>query len=420
MKTLYIDCGMGAAGDMLTAALLELIPDPDGFIAELNGFGLERVHYARSTTVKCGVQGTSVSVKVDGVEESEQRSERKRSRRQSSDDHRHEHHSEDHRHEHHYHRHHQDFGMARIRRIASGLTVSDRVKKDIVAVYTLIAEAESAVHGVSVPEIHFHEVGSRDAIADVMAVSVLMERLAPDEVVVSPVCTGSGDVKCEHGTLPVPAPATARILKGVPIYSGSIRGELCTPTGAALLVYFADRFGEMPLMEPEAVGYGMGKRDYERANCVRAILGETGDLRDTVSVLSCCVDDMTAEDIGFAMDRLYEGGAREVYTAAIGMKKNRPGTLIRVICSTEDRERMAGLLFRHTTTLGVREAETARYILNRTTQTRDTPFGAVRVKISSGYGVTREKPEYDDLARIAGERGISLAEVRALLKEDGR
>ena len=411
MKTLYIDCGMGAAGDMLTAALTELLPDPDAFMRELNALGLTGVEYRRESVVKCGIRGSGITVKIDGAEEGDSRSDKKRGRlRRTQEDQKQRHH--------HTHRHHHDAGLQRIRRIVGGLPVSDKVKDDVLAVYGRIAEAESAVHGVPVEEVHFHELGARDAIADVTAVSMLMERIAPDEVIVSPVCTGSGEVECAHGVLPVPAPATARILLGAPVYGGSIVGELCTPTGAALLMHFADRFGDMPLMKTSAVGYGMGKRDYDRANCIRVLLGESDRLRDAVSVLSCCVDDMTAEDIGFAMERLYDGGAREVYTAAVGMKKNRPGTLIRVICTPEDKERMAALLFRHTTTLGVRETETARYILDRETQSKNTPFGAVRVKNASGYGVTREKPEYDDLARIAVEHDISMAEARALLREE--
>ena len=293
------------------------------------------------------------------------------------------------------------------------------MRADIRAVYGLIAEAESRVHGVPVTDIHFHEVGTLDAVADVTAVCLLMHRLAPDEVVVSPVHVGCGTVRCAHGILPVPAPATAELLRGIPIYGGSVEGELCTPTGAALLRHFADRFGPMPGMTLRAVGYGMGTKDFERANCVRALWGERSGGTDTVAVLSCNVDDMTAEDIGFATERLLDAGARDVYTVPIGMKKNRPGTLIRVICDPGDRETMAATLFSHTTTLGVRAAETERYILDRETQTLATPYGEMRVKRAYGFGVRREKPEYDDLARAARENGMSLAEIRETLERIG-
>lgn len=255
-----------------------------------------------------------------------------------------------------------------------------------------------------------------DAVADITAVCLLMNELAPDEVVVSPVHVGSGQVKCAHGILPVPASATAYILKDVPIYGGAVKAELCTPTGAALLKYFATRFGDMPPIKTQAIGYGMGKKDFPMANCVRAMLGETADKMDVVLELSCNVDDMTAEAVGFAMDRLFEGGALEVYTVPIGMKKSRPGTLIRVMCKEQDKEKILGLLFKHTTTIGVRESVTKRYVLDRKLETVQTPYGNVRRKVSSGYGVSRVKYEYEDLSRIAKEQNISLDEVRRLLE----
>ena len=270
---------------------------------------------------------------------------------------------------------------------------------------------------MSVEEIHFHEVGTMDAIADVTAVCLLMETLAPDQVIASPVHVGSGQVRCAHGILPVPAPATAYLLREVPIYGGEIRGELCTPTGAALLRHFVTRFGPMPTMRTEAIGYGMGRRDFPAANCVRALLGETEEQGGTVTVLSCNVDDMTAEEIGFAMEQLFTGGALEVYTAPVGMKKSRPGTLIRVICRPEDEEKMAALLFRHTSTLGMRISQTRRRTLTRRVETVETPLGPVRVKSAEGYGVERRKAEYDDLARIARERDMSMEQVRRELGE---
>jgi hypothetical protein len=284
-------------------------------------------------------------------------------------------------------------------------------------VYGLIAEAESSVHGRPVSEIHFHEVGTYDAIADIAAVCLLMEEIAPGKVAASPVHVGSGQVRCAHGILPVPAPATALILKDVPIYGGSVRGELCTPTGAALLKYFVSEFGDMPVMRTTAVGYGMGKKDFEAANCVRAFLGEAEDRTEIVSELSCNVDDMTAEEIGFAMERLFAGGAYEVYTVALGMKKSRPGTLLRVMCGEENKQEMISLIYKYTSTIGVRETLTRRYILDRQVETIETPYGKVRRKMSSGYGVTRAKYEYEDLAAIARERGISVGEARKLVEK---
>lgn len=414
MKTLYLDCGMGAAGDMLTAALIELLPDADGFVEKMNGLGIPGVKIEKEKAVKCGITGTHISVRVHGAEECEGGYEHSHTHEeQHGDDHEHEHHHGDgHSHEHGHSHHHHHSSMHEIEHIIMDLNLPQNVREDILAVYSLIAEAESHAHGVPVTDIHFHEVGTMDAIADVTAVCMLMNELSPDEVIVSPVHVGSGTVKCAHGTLPVPAPATAFILKDVPIYSGSIKGELCTPTGAALLKHFATSFANMPVMKTKVIGYGMGKKDFETANCVRAMLGESEDKTDIVLELSCNVDDMTAEEIGFAMERLFEEGAREVYTIPIGMKKSRPGTLIRVICLEADREKMLALLFKHTTTIGIRETVTKRYVLDRSLETIKTPYGEVRCKVSSGYGVSRAKYEYDDLQRIAKEQDMSLDEVR--------
>lgn len=405
MKTLYLDCGMGAAGDMLAAALLELLPDPDGFVDKLNALGIPGVQYRREMSVKCGITGTHMSVTVNGVEES---------------DHSHAHHHDhEHTHEHtHEHEHapHQHNSLHRIRHIISGLHLPEAVQHNAMAVYGLIAEAESRAHNVPVTEIHFHEVGTMDAVADVVAVCLLMERLAPERVIVSPIHVGSGHVHCAHGILPVPAPATAYILQGLPIYGGSVKGELCTPTGAALLKHFATEFGEMPVMRVGAIGYGMGKKDFPAANCVRSMLGEAGESSHTVCQLSCNVDDMTAEAISFSMDRLFDAGALEVYTTPAGMKKSRPGTLICALCPEAAREAVVEAMLRHTTTIGIRESLCRRYVLERHIESIETPYGVVRRKDSCGYGVTRSKYEYDDLARIAEERRISLSEAAALVE----
>lgn len=423
MKTLYLDCGMGAAGDMLTGALIELLPNQDAFLEELNSIGIPGVHVEKLPAVKCGITGTHISVTVHGEEEESHDCHlHGHGHHHSHDDHDHEHeHSQEHSHEHvheHGHTHLHHSGLHDIEHIVRGhLSIPEKVKDDIMAVYTAIAEAESKAHGVSVSEIHFHEVGTMDAIADITAVCLLMDRLAPDQVVVSPIHVGSGHVRCAHGILPVPAPATAYILKGIPAYGGNVPGELCTPTGAALLKHFATRFGDMPVMKTEAIGYGMGKKDFEVANCVRAMLGETEEQTDMVLELSCNVDDMTAEQIGFAMDRLFDGGALDVYTLPIGMKKSRPGTLIHVMCLERDREQMTSLLFQYTTTIGVREAKMQRYVLSRTVETLQTPYGEIRRKISTGYGVKRAKYEYEDLARVAVAQGMSLDELCSALEE---
>ena len=202
-------------------------------------------------------------------------------------------------------------------------------------------------------------------------------------------------------------------MKGVPAYGGAVNGELCTPTGAALLKYFVDRFDSMPTMTVNAIGYGMGKKDFDRANCVRAMFGEKAFKADTDSVLelSVNIDDMTAEEIAYATDILLDGGALDIYTQPIGMKKCRPGTKVSVLCRPDDEEKMIGLLFKHTSTLGVRKISFDRYVMNREVVETDTVYGKVRRKVSSGYGVEKEKYEYDDIARIAKENDLSIEEV---------
>lgn len=397
MKTLYLDCGMGAAGDMLTAALLELFDEPNKMVRELAKLQIPGVRFLAERTQKCGIYGTHMRVIVWDMEE---------------DEHLHSHHHHhDHDHGHDHHHDHTHGGMADIAHIISHLNISDKVRRDVLAVYDLIAQAESHAHGVPVNQIHFHEVGTMDAIADVTAVCYLMDKLGIDKVYASPVHVGSGQVRCAHGILPVPAPATAHILRGVPIYGGEIKGELCTPTGAALLKHFVSEFGKMPPMTVDAVGYGMGTKDFPAANCVRAMLGHTDDSHDSITELSCNLDDMTGEEIGFAMEQLLAAGALDVYTTAIGMKKNRPATMLTVLCRNEQKEEMVRLIFRHTTTLGIREAEFSRYTLQRHFETVETTYGPVRRKVVSGYGVSRSKAEYEDLAKIAREQGKGLREL---------
>lgn len=388
MKLLYLDCGMGAAGDMLCAALLELFDDPDAVTAQLNGLGIPGVRFIREAAVKCGIQGTHMRVLVEDEEE---------------DEHLHDHHG----HHHHHHSHLED-----IRHIVSHLAIDDAVRQDVLSVYDRIAQAESQVHGVTMEHIHFHEVGTMDAIADITAVCYLMRKLGVSRVAASPVHVGSGQVKCAHGILPVPAPATALLLKDVPIYGGEVRGELCTPTGAALLKYFVHDFGAMPVMQLERIGYGMGKKDFPIANCVRAMLGSTcASAGDEIVELRCNLDDMTGEAIGFACEQLLAAGALDVFTTAITMKKSRPGVLLSVLCKPEQRETVTALLFHHTTTLGIRYQTLARSTLERRTEQAPTPYGTVRYKISTGYGAEHRKPEYEDLARIAREQGLSLQEL---------
>ena len=397
MKVIYLDCSMGAAGDMLMAALYELLEDKQAFLDMMRSLGLPGIEISAEPAVKCGITGTHMKVLVHGSEELD-----------ALHDHLHEHaHEHSHDHEHH---HHTD--LHEIEHLLSHLDLPQTVRDDALAVYHRIAEAESKVHGRPVDQIHFHEVGTLDALADVVGVCLLMHLLAPEKVYASSVHVGSGQVRCAHGILPVPAPATALLLSGVPIYGGAIQGELCTPTGAALLTHFVTKFGELPSMQLLKSGYGMGTKDFPAANCVRAMLGEQDAPTEEILELSCNLDDCTGEVIGFAMERLLDAGALDVYWTSVGMKKNRPGILLTCMCRPSDREKMVKLLFKHTTTLGVRESAFRRYTLSRESKTIQTPDGDIRVKVSTGYGVAREKPEFDDLAKIARKTGKSLSELQ--------
>lgn len=397
MRILYLDCSMGAAGDMLMAALYELLDDKQAFLDTMRGLGLPGIEISAEPAVKCGITGTHMKVLVHGSEELD-----------ALHDHLHEHaHEHSHDHEHH---HHTD--LHEIEHLLSHLDLPQTVRDDALGVYHRIAEAESKVHGRPVDQIHFHEVGTLDALADVVGVCLLMHLLAPDRVYASSVHVGCGQVKCAHGILPVPAPATALLLAGVPIYGGAIQGELCTPTGAALLTHFVTKFGELPAMRLLKSGYGMGTKDFPAANCVRAMLGEMDAPTEEILELSCNLDDCTGEAIGFAMERLLDAGALDVYWTSVGMKKNRPGISLTCMCRPLDREKMVELLFRHTTTLGVRESAFRRYTLSRESKTIQTPDGDIRVKVSTGYGVAREKPEFEDLAKIARKTGKSLSELQ--------
>ena len=411
MRTIYLDCSMGAAGDMLMAALLELLPEKDTFLQKMQSLGLPGLEISAEPSVKCGITGTHMRVLIHGKEEG----------------HPHEHAAEEHAHSHadapeaahahvHVHPHHHTDLNELTHRI-SHLNVSEAVRSNILAVYQSIADAESRVHGVPVEQIHFHEVGSLDALADVTGVCLLMELLAPEQVLASPVHVGSGQVRCAHGILPVPAPATALLLEGIPIYGGSIRGELCTPTGAALLRRFVTRFGPLPPMRVEKTGYGMGTKDFEAANCVRAMLGQTEESAGHILEFACNLDDMTPEAVGFAMEQLFAAGALDVYTTPIGMKKNRPGVLLTCMCREDDREAMLRTIFRHTSTLGVRVSVCDRYTLSRRQYAVQTPDGEIRVKESSGWGVLRRKAEFEDLSRIARQTDKSIAEVLDTISE---
>ena len=396
---------MGAAGDMLAGALVSLLSkeEQESFIKMINNIGVDGVKVSLSDDAKCGIVGKHFKVEIDGVEE------------HSHDVHEHEHHHEhEQEHGHHHEHHHQGKGPfpKELEAVAEKLDCPNDIQK----VYELLAEAEAKVHGKDVSEIHFHEVGMKDALIDIASVVYLMNKLKVDKVVVSPVNVGFGKVKCAHGILPVPAPATAELVKGIPTYAGRFEGELLTPTGAALLKYYADEFSYQPLMNVIKCGYGTGNKNFESANVVKAVLGEVTDelISENLIEFNCNVDDMSAEDMAYATKALIENGAKDAFVTPVIMKKGRSGMLLTVLCSAIDKERFVSLIFKHTSTIGIRVKETERIILNRHEETVHTKLGDVRVKYSEGYGVKRAKPEFEDLRKLAEENNISVAEARKI------
>lgn len=445
MKTLYIECAMGAAGDMLTAALLDLLSpeEQQAFLEQMNQLlpGVQmQVHPAQ----KCGVQGLHVHVLVNGEEEhshdhgpvhpevhpapavhehphEHDHDHEHHHEHEHSHTHEHEHphdhvHEHDHPHEHeHGHGHHHHATMAWVEHTIQETNLPPEVKEQALEVYRTIAQAESAAHGCPVDQVHFHEVGALDAVADVTAVCLLLHILAPEKIVASPVHLGSGQVRCAHGILPVPAPATAYILQGVPAYTGTIRGELCTPTGAALLKTFAQSFGPMPVMVTEKVGIGVGSKDFEAANVLRVFWGTDAEQeqtkKDQIVELRCNLDDMTGEAIGYVCELLLEAGALDVYTAPIQMKKSRPAVLLCCLCHPSEQDKLTQLMLRHTTTWGVRASAMGRSVLATRIVPVKTKYGMIRIKQGTGYGVKKCKVEYGDMAAAAARAGVELAKV---------
>lgn len=404
MKRLFLDCQMGIAGDMLTATLLGLVDNPETWIERLNQIGIPNVTYALIPKEDKGLEGYRVAVTINGIEESEH-----------GETDTHEEYSDYHIYsEHHVH----GRGLQGVTDIINSLSISDTCKQNAINVYNLVAQAEAKVHKSTVTQIHFHELGMLDAIADIVAVCVLLEALNFDEIIISPIHVGTGTVHCAHGELPVPAPATMELLAGIPMYADyQIKGELCTPTGAALAKYFGTAFSHMPVMTLTKVSYGFGTKQFERPNCIRAFVEINNDLEDIIIEMSCNLDDMTAEEIGYAVEQLLLSPALDVFTTPIMMKKQRLGTMLTVLCKVDDIDNLRDLIFKHTTSLGIRYHQCERYILNRSAGDIDWEGHTIAFKESSGFGVLRYKYEYDSLAAIAKQNDMSLLDLKRQLRK---
>lgn len=449
MKILYIECAMGCAGDMLTAALFELLSEEQkaAFLEKMNGLGLPGVRVAAEPAVTCGIAGTHMAVTVHGQEEGEHDHHHHDHDHHDHGDHHHDHHEHDHGHghtvphlhvhdhihdhdhehdhvhdhdhhdhdhphEHGHEHHHHHASPDHIRGLIDGMDLPEEVKVRARGVYDAIARAEAKAHGCPVGEVHYHEVGALDAVADVVGACYALWLLSPDRIVASPVHVGSGTVRCAHGVMPVPAPATANLLTGVPAYGGEVFGELCTPTGAALLVTFAQSFGPMPALAADRVGCGVGRKVFDRPNCVRAFLGESGGgANGAISELVCNIDDMTPEALAYACEQLLSEGALDVYTLPGTMKKGRSGHLLTVLCDPDREEALARAVLTHTTTIGLRVRRCEKYFLTPGAATVSTPYGEIDVKTAEGFGLTKVKPEHDSVAAAARAHGVPYQTV---------
>lgn len=386
MKILYFDCFSGISGDMILGAMLDAGVDETLLRQELSKLSIEGYELEVSKGIKNGISGTDVKVIL----------------------HQEHHHDDDHERIHHDHR-----NLSDVEHIIDESALSENVKTTAKGIFLRLAQAEAHVHGTSIDQIHFHEVGAVDSIVDIVGAAICLDILKADLIYASPVNVGSGFVRCQHGLLPVPAPATLELLKGIPSYSSGANGELVTPTGAAVLSYISRNFGPLPSITVERVGYGLGKRDLKDVpNVLRVVIGEQASaVRDEVAILECNIDDMNAEIYGYVMDDLFKAGAVDVFYTPIMMKKNRPAVKVTVLCPKDKEDVLIDILLKETSTLGVRRYYAARHMLPRRWLDVATPWGTVRVKEADyGEGI-KYAPEYDDCAAIARANDVPIRDV---------
>ena len=377
MKIAYLDCVSGISGDMTLGALVDLGVDINAIQAGIDSLGLPSCRLVTEEVKRHGFRATNFTVQ----------------------------HEPEHAHRHLHH----------ITAMIDGSQLTDTQKQLATHIFTRLAEAEAKVHGSTLQKVHFHEVGAVDSIADIVGVAIGFDLLGVEEVVSSPIPTGHGYIEIAHGRVSVPAPATAELLKGVPLASCNIEAELTTPTGAAIVKTLAKRFGQLPAMTIEKIGLGAGDREFkEQGNVLRIILGSTGSevLADQIEVLETNLDDTTGEVVGHTVHALLAAGALDVYTTPIQMKKNRPGTMLTVLCSAETKSVLESIVFRETSTLGIRHWSARRSILARQADAVATKWGTVSGKrITKPDGSLTFSPEYESCAKVAEEGNVSLHEV---------
>ncbi len=382
MKLCYLDCFSGISGDMLLGALVDAGLAPAALESELRKLDLKDWSLTTERVQRGELTATKLDFKISET---------------------------------HHHR-----TWKKIRELIRASALAAPVQQRAELIFDRLAEAEAGVHGVAKDEVHFHEVGAMDSILDIVGASVAMEKLGIEKIVVSPLNLGSGSVETTHGTLPVPAPATAALLKNAPVYSTGVAAELVTPTGAAVVAALATEYGPLPRMSVSAIGYGAGSRDLkEQANVLRVFLGERLEEsraadEPTVSIIEANLDDMSPQLGGYFMEQALAAGALDVFYTPVQMKKNRPGVLLTVICPSERVEALSEMVFQQTTTIGLRIYEAQRRVLAREFVSVETPHGSVRMKVARLNGrVLNAAPEYDDCQRLAREKSVPLKQVLA-------
>ncbi|MDQ0219555.1 nickel pincer cofactor biosynthesis protein LarC [Peribacillus cavernae] len=449
MKTLYLDCQSGISGDMTLAALIDLGADLSYIIEQLQTLPIDPFYMNIIKVDKRGISSKQLvlgfDTNPDYIHEHHHHDSDFEEHGHSHEDRSHHHHDHDldseehshshagHSHTHHYEQHsgehvhtHQEHSHRKASTILDLITNSDlpeRVKSRSSVVFQVIAEAEGKIHGMDPKDVHFHEVGAMDSIIDVIGVCLALENLNVGKIVASPVPTGSGKLKMAHGLYPIPAPATAELLKGIPLMNFEVEGELTTPTGAGFLNALVHEYGPIPPLTMETIGYGAGKKDFEHPNVLRAILFQEQEItnRETVIVLECQLDDVTGEQLGFVMEKLFESGALDVYYTPVIMKKNRPGTLITVLSKAENEKQLEELLLRETSTFGIRRAEWSRRALSRKFKKVESPYGDITVKIGyEGETIYQISPEYEEVKQAANLHHVSILEVYSYVQHAGR
>jgi uncharacterized protein (TIGR00299 family) protein len=417
-RILYLDCFNGASGDMLLGALLDAGLPLEELRVALGSLAIDGAVVSAKRVLRAGISATKFIVEGNGTADVGH----------SHSDHAHEHdHSHAHGHSHDAghshapaavaHHHHEHRSLAEISRLIERSALSPSAQERAKALFRRLGEAEAEIHQIPIEKIHLHEVGALDSIIDIVGAVFALEWLRADRIISSPLNVGGGMVNSAHGHFPVPAPATVKLLAGAPVYSSGVQCELVTPTGALLVTSYAASFGPVPSMKIERVGYGAGERELPGTpNVLRVLVGESSEqpLSERIVVLECEIDDMNPQIFGLVMDRLYAAGALEVYLAPVQMKKNRPGTLLTILAKPEQRQDFTAIVFRETTTIGVRYHEVMRERLDRELVDVPTPLGTIRFKVARLAGVVvNAAPEFEDCLRVASERGLPVKEVQA-------